>query len=81
MKYMSNLPGTWTYHKSYSRPDPLWEPTIMIYYPKAKDMRLMVTLEELEKNRSNYSDWKVYEGITGNKFVGDWLNMQKEKAK
>ena len=69
---MSNFPGAWTYHKPYSRNDLRYEPDIMIYDPRSR-IRVMVSLEELKSNFQQYHDFKVYEGVTGNKLVSEWI--------
>ena len=77
---MNRLPGTWTYHKPYVNPDPLYEPDILVYYPKGKKTYVMVTRKELEESRGTYADWKVYEGLGENLLVGDWLEREKKNG-
>ena len=68
----------WNYRK-HPGPNPLEEPDILVYDP-ISHTKLLVTLEELKKNQRDYIHFKVYEGISGNKKVYEWLKEHEDKV-
>ena len=65
-----------TYYKQ-RYPDIKLEGDIMIY-DRISGTKLLVTLDELKRDYRQYYDFRVYEGVSGNKLISDWLEDHKD---